>query len=124
MPSEASRIAQRLLDIIGNIDAARRFVSSLSFAEFEADQRTVYATLRALEIVSEASRHLPEAMRKRHPQIAWKNIRDAGNLYRHEYLKVSCETVWETVTESLPPLREVIVDELRHLGYGHLVEKP
>jgi uncharacterized protein with HEPN domain len=57
MPSKNP--AQRLLDIIDNVDAIEGFISGLDLATFRADQKTVYAVVRAWEIISEASRRLP-----------------------------------------------------------------
>jgi uncharacterized protein with HEPN domain len=52
MPSKNP--AQRLRDIIDNIDAIEVFIARLDFPAFRADRKTVYAVVRALEIVSEA----------------------------------------------------------------------
>ena len=65
MPSRNT--TQRLTDILDKIAAIRRFVTGMSFEAYLWDQKTVYAVTRALEIISEASRRLPEAMKRRHP---------------------------------------------------------
>jgi uncharacterized protein with HEPN domain len=52
--------AQRLRDIIDNINAIRAFTADMSFGDFIGDRKTVYAVTRALEIISEASRRLPD----------------------------------------------------------------
>jgi uncharacterized protein with HEPN domain len=72
----------------------------------------VYAVTRCLEIISEASRRLPEQLKARHPAIGWKQMACAGNVYRHDYEDVAAEFVWETVVRALPPLRNVIESEL------------
>jgi len=51
-------------------------------------------------------------MRQRHPRIAWRDIRDAGNIYRHDYDGVQERIVLETVRRSLPELLEAIEQEL------------
>jgi len=51
--------AQRLADIIENVDAIHGFIAKLDLRAFRADRKTVYAVVRALEIISEASRRLP-----------------------------------------------------------------
>src|ERR1039457_3861011 len=83
MPSKNP--AQRLRDIIDNIDAIEVFTAQLDFPAFRADRKTVYAVVRALEIVSEASRRLPDELTERHPECDWVAIAAAGNVYRHEY---------------------------------------
>jgi uncharacterized protein with HEPN domain len=110
MPSKIDRLPRRLLDIIENADAASRFIGELD------SEQTHYAVIRALEIISEASRHLPDELKARHPDIAWRAIRDEGNVYRHGYLSVSLEVIWETAKRDLPPLRDAMLTELRALG--------
>jgi uncharacterized protein with HEPN domain len=72
----------------------------------------VYAVTRCLEIISEASRRLPEQLKARHPAIGWKQMAGAENVYRHDYEDVAAEFVWETVVRALPPLPNVIESEL------------
>jgi hypothetical protein len=72
MPSKNP--AQRLRDIIDNIDAIEVFTARLDFPAFRADRKTVYAVVRALEIVSEASAH-----QVRNPRLAdTEHLRGAG----------------------------------------------
>jgi len=77
--------------------------------------RTIYAVTRCLEIISEASRRLPEELKARHPSIAWKQMAGAGNVYRHDYEDVAARYVWDTVQLALPPLRRVVEQELARL---------
>lgn len=63
MPSKNP--AQRLADIIDNVDAIQGFTAELDFPAFRADRKTVYAVVRALEIISEASRRLPDDLLRR-----------------------------------------------------------
>ena len=74
------------------------------------------STARCLEIISEASRRLPEAMKSRHPSIAWRDMAGAGNVYRHDYDDVAARYVWHTLTHDLQPLRLVVLEEIRNLG--------
>jgi uncharacterized protein with HEPN domain len=52
---------------------------------------------RCLEIISEASRRLPDDLKARHPAIAWKQMAAAGNIYRHDYEDVAASYVWVTL---------------------------
>ena len=113
MLSSAAKTA--LVDIRFNIVLAGEFVEGFNLARFKADLKTFYATTRALEIISEASRRLPDHLKTRHPQIAWRDMRNAGNTYRHCYDDVAPTLVWTTVLQSLPPLLGVIESELAKL---------
>jgi uncharacterized protein with HEPN domain len=110
MPSDAGHSA--LADIAYQLNLAEQFTAGLDYEAFQADLRTVYAVTRCLEIISEASRRLPEAMKARHPSIAWKDMAGAGNIYRHDYEDVSVRHVWNTVKIDLPPLRKAVDKEL------------
>lgn len=110
MRSEAGHTA--LLDIAHHIELATQFVSGLDCNAFKQDVRTLYAVIRCLEIISEASRRLPDNMKARHPTIAWKDVAGAGNIYRHDYEDVAAQQVWETVHIDLPPLGAAIRSEL------------
>lgn len=113
MPSD--RIDGALRDILHHIDLAIRFAGGLDRGAFAADVRTVYAVTRCLEIISEASRPLPDELKTRHPAIAWKQMAAAGNVYRHNYEDVAAHFVWETVQQALLPLRAIVEEEIASL---------
>jgi uncharacterized protein with HEPN domain len=116
MPSEAEATRRWLIDIRHHVAMAERFVGNMSYEAFQADDRTVYAVTRCLEIISEASRRLPDELKAKHPSIEWREMAAAGNIFRHEYEDVAARRVWRTATGSLPPLRLVIEQELAALG--------
>jgi uncharacterized protein with HEPN domain len=103
--------AQRLRDIVDNIDAIEAFTVELDRAAFTRDRKTVCAVVRALEIISEASRRLPAELMDRHPGIDWVAIAAAGNVYRHEYEAVDEALIWHTVRHDLAEPRGVAAAE-------------
>ncbi len=94
---------------------AEEFVAGVSYETFKDDNLRLYAVTRCLEIISEASRRLPDELKARHPSIEWREMAAAGNVYRHEYGGVAARRVWRTLTLSLPLLRDVIAHELATL---------
>jgi uncharacterized protein with HEPN domain len=114
MPSESP--ALRLRDMLHHIDIAARFAEGFDYERFRNDDKTLYALTRCLEIISEASRRLPAEMKARHPGIRWQDMASAGSVYRHDYDDVTARRVWQTFTHHLPPLRQVVVEELGRLG--------
>ena len=110
MPFDIEQAALR--DMRHHIDLVAHFVAGFDSTTFCDDMRTVYAVIRCLEIISEASRRLSDALKKRHPSIEWRQMAAAGNVYRHNYEDVAALYVWDTVQRSLPPLRAVIEKEL------------
>ena len=114
MPSKEPRVPLR--DIKENIELARQFIKDLSFDEFANDRKTVYAVIRALEVISEASRRLPESFKEQHPSIPRADIAGAGNVYRHDYEDVLETMIWQTVQHSLSDLEKVVQSELERLS--------
>ncbi len=98
------------------MDLAASFAAGFDCERFRDDPRTVYAVTRCLEIISEASRRLPDDLKARHPVVAWKQMAAAGNIYRHDYEDVAASYVWVTLQNHLPPLRAVIDRELAALN--------
>ena len=100
-----------LRDIEHHIALAVHFATGFDYDTFRGDPRTVYAVTCCLEILSEASRRLPDELKARHPAIAWKDMAGAGNIYRHDY-------VWDAVQIDLPPLRVKLARATRLSGPG------
>ena len=112
MPSKNP--AQRLSDIVDNIDAIEAFTLGLEFGKF-AGSKDLYAVVRALEIVSEATRRLPADLQDRHPEIDWIAVAAAGNVYRHKYDGVDERLIWHTVRHDLSALLSVASMELERV---------
>ena len=106
MPPRSPR--QRLEDMKAAIAATESFIAGRSFADFQADRMLQRALERNIEIVSEASRHLPDDMKDRHPSIPWRKVRDIGNVLRHGYEIVEPRVIWTIVTDDLAPLKAAV----------------
>lgn len=110
MPSdEVKRVIETIID---NIGLARRFIAGKADSDFEADVQAVYAVTRCLEIISEASRRLPDDLKSRHPQVPWPRIAAAGNFYRHVYQEVLASELWNTVSDQFDALSLAMQEEL------------
>lgn len=119
MPSERRRTAANVLaDIVEHAEYARQFTSEITREAFAEDPMRRLATIRALEVISESSRHLPEDLKARHSEIDWRAVGDAGNVYRHAYDTLDPYRVWETAVHALPPLAAIAREELAALCGG------
>jgi uncharacterized protein with HEPN domain len=97
-----------LSDMRAAIRRIERYTKGKDLAAFRRDDLVVDAVERCLEIISEASRRLPEAMKAEHPDVPWRKVAALGNVFRHEYDAVSMPMVWEIVQEHLPPLKRAL----------------
>jgi uncharacterized protein with HEPN domain len=102
-----------LRDIYQSILAIQEFVHGMDFHAYSLDTRTQAAVERKLLIISEAAIRLGEEAEALCPGIPWRDIRGIGNWLRHQYDRVECQTVWNTVADDLPPLKASVKNALR-----------
>jgi uncharacterized protein with HEPN domain len=102
----------RLTDIIEAVQNIRVVTANVSLEEFEADWQKRWIVERGIEIVSEASRHLPEELKARHPEIPWSKVAAIGNILRHEYQRVAPAILWRVAQGELSPLESACKEEL------------
>ena len=95
-----------LLDILESAKIALAYVFDKTWDAFDADMQCQDAVLRRIEIIGEAARHISPQARKKHPQIAWREMAILRNLVIHEYDVVDINQVWDTVQNKLPALVE------------------
>jgi uncharacterized protein with HEPN domain len=99
----------RLFDILENIDAVAEMIDGVDFGAYRSDLRLRRAVERCVEIISEASRHIPAQMKADHPDQPWNEIASIGNLLRHHYERIDDFIMWKIAARSLPQLRPIIV---------------
>jgi uncharacterized protein with HEPN domain len=103
MPERDWRL--RIYDITDVIEKIQKYTNGMSFSEFYADDRTIDAVLRNLEVIGEAARHVPAHVIERHKDIPWDKMRALRNIVAHEYFGVQLPIVWETIERRLPLLK-------------------
>ena len=94
----------RIWDILNAIEIARLSVGDLSLAQVQADPIRRFAAERAIEIISEASRHIPDDLKSKAEHLPWRQIEAIGNVLRHGYDTVNAEIIWKLAREDLIPL--------------------
>lgn len=100
----------RMNDMIDAIDQIGMLLRGKTFDDLTTDRPLRAAFERFLEILSEASRHVPESLRANAPEIPWRSVSDIGNYLRHAYHRVDSEILWRLHADGqLPSLRNVIV---------------
>lgn len=95
-------------DILQAIDKIEDYSKKLSFNQFSRKEIVVDAIMRNLEIIGEASRNIPNEMRKNNSQIPWKRMIGLRNIAIHEYFGIDLEIIWEIITKNLPETKPLI----------------
>lgn len=102
-------------DILTAIERIQRYTVGMSFDAFCADEKTIDAVLRNLQIMEEAARHIPIDVEIQWPHIAWKEMRGIRNVVTHEYFSVDLDIVWQTIVHDLPLLAPDLTNLLESL---------
>jgi uncharacterized protein with HEPN domain len=96
-------IVLRLVDIREAISGIQDVTAGVAFEGFANNWGMQRAVERGLEIISEASRHVPADLKALAPSIPWRQIAAIGNLLRHEYQRADIRVTWNIIQEYLRP---------------------
>lgn len=105
MTKEAAVFLKHILDSIALIE---QFLQNMTKEDFDEDARSQEAVVRRLEVIGEAAKHVPASLREEYPSISWKDIAGMRDKLIHHYFGINLNTVWATVKEDLPKLKEEV----------------
>ena len=97
-----------LNDINDSIEKINQFVGDMDYDTFVRDGKTTYAVIRALEIIGEATKKLPDDFKAKHNKLPWTEMSGMRNKLIHEYFGVDVRVVWKTITEDIPAIAPII----------------
>ena len=94
-----------LNDVVDAMGKSIQFVEGMSYEDFANDDKTVFAVVRALEVIGEAVKNIPEDLRTKHSNIPWKDLAGMRDKLIHGYFGVDLRRVWKTVKEVIPAMK-------------------
>lgn len=104
-----------LHDIVSAIDELESFTADRAFEDYMSDALLRRAAERCIEVVSEASRRIPESWKNEYPDIPWKKVAGIGNVLRHNYDVVDPKALWLIATREIQPVKRAAQELLeRH----------
>jgi len=69
----------------------------------------VHAVVRRFEIIGEASRNIPRALKEKNKHVPWFDMSEFRNLMTHSYFEISLNKIWLAFKERLPKIKEAVM---------------
>jgi uncharacterized protein with HEPN domain len=101
-----------LEDIAAAMEKIERYVDGLALDTFKADEKTVDAVVRNLEVIGEAVNKLPKLYKENHSDIPWQQVAGLRNRIVHEYFGLDLEMIWFIISSDLPQFRGRVLELL------------
>lgn len=101
---------KHILDAINDIEES---TNNLSKKEFDSDKDIKDATLRRIEIIGEAAKHISSETRDKYKEIEWKKIAGTRDVLIHAYFSVDWDLVWQMIEKDIKILKKQILNILK-----------
>lgn len=84
------------------------FVEGIDYEDFLEDEKTIFAVSKAIELVGETLKHIPEEIKAQYPDVPWEDIYGMRNFLAHNYFNSDVDEIWKTVKDDIPGLKIVL----------------
>lgn len=109
------RTALYIKDILESIGLIEQFVEGMELEDLKNDVKTSDAVIKRFENIGEATKHVPEEIKARYPDIPWKEMAGMRDKLVHFYFGVKHELVWSAIKNRIPSIKFLIQDLLKDL---------
>ena len=107
-----------LVDMVESCRSIIEFVEGLTLEAYLADQKTRFAVMRGFEVMGEAVRHIPDAIKSSHPDVPWVTMAAVRNRIAHGYFGIDDTILFTTAHDELKLLLPRLEQLVRDLDAG------
>jgi len=97
-------------DILSAIEKIEKYTQNQTFETFLKNDMATDAVIRNFEIIGEAASHIPKELQIKYPFAEWKEMIGFRNILIHGYFRIEIKTVWDTVKNNIPALKQHIAE--------------
>ena len=104
-----------LKDIISALESIEKFIEGMSLDDLVRDDKTSSAVVRKFEIIGEATKHIPDYLRKKHLEIPWKSMAGMRDRLIHAYFGIDYKLLWDAIKTEIPKLKTKFYEILEEM---------
>ena len=104
-----------LEDINDFISRIEKYIEGLDYQKFSENQMVIDAVLRNLELIGEASKKIPEEIKRKFSNLPWPEMVGLRNIAAHGYFKIELEIIWDIITKDIPNSKKQLIIMLKEL---------
>ena len=104
-----------LLDVLESIEKIEKYLKRVDKSTFLKDTEKQDSVIKRLEVIGEAVKNVPVSVKKKNPEIPWKEIAGMRDKLIHEYFGIGLDKVWITAKKDLPSFKDQIKQILEEI---------
>ncbi len=93
-------------DILESIALIEQYLKNSNLTKFQKDKKLQDAIARRIEIIGEATKAVPQSVKKKYPQIQWKEFAGIRNFLIHVYFGINTTRLWKMTQKDIPQLKK------------------
>lgn len=96
----------RVLHMRDHVQNILDFTDGMDYKQFSKDKKTIFAVLRAFQVIGEAAKKVPDGIRHQYPNVPWKEASKFRDKITHDYEDVNHSKIWEIIEDEVPVLQK------------------